>query len=110
MSAAAAIDATSPVSTIASGARRDDDAGSESPTGSSRPPTRRLPGALNGVGPRRVRRSRTSAAIVSTSIDGDRDAVGARQPGHPAAAREHHERSSPATVTSTARAGVPNRV
>ena len=43
-------------------------AGARRPNGSSRPLTRRFNGVLNGACSARVRRSRTSAAIVSTSI------------------------------------------
>ena len=63
----------------------------ESPSGISRPPTRRFSGAWNGRVAGRRRRRRTSAAIFSTSVDGDRDRVGTRQPLHPAAADDHHE-------------------
>ena len=77
-------------------------------TASRVPRSRRFIGAWNGIGPERVRRSRASAAIVSTSMTAMAIAY----------ARASHATRPPlasttrimaATVTSIARAGVPNR-
>ena len=109
MSVPAAIEAMSPVRIIVAALTATIAAAAKRPTGSSRLLVATLPRALNGAGAGRVRRRRASAATVSTSITASAIPYArASQAMRPPLAST--TRIVAATVTSIARAGVPNLV